>query len=138
MEKAQNIRIGKGLDDLPFGATKEEVCSILGEPEEKDEIDLGDEISEAWHYWKLGLSVNFDEHSDFTLCSIEVASPEILLFDIPVIGMPRAMVIEFMANKAAGKPVNEAAGGLSYPEIGLDFWFNGNDLAEVQWGKLPK
>lgn len=137
MANAQNIRIGKGLDDLPFGATKKQVLGIFGEPEEKDKIDLGDEISEAWHYWKLGLSMNFDENSDYKLCSIEVASPEVLLFDIPIIGMPRQMVKDFMSDKAAGNPVDEPAGGLSYPEISIDFWFNGDDVAEVQWGKIP-
>lgn len=138
MTKAQNIQINKGLDDLPFGASKEDVLEVLGEPEEKDEIDLGDEISEAWHFWKLGISLNFDESDDFNLSSIEVASPEILLFDIPVIGMSRKMIKEFMADKAAGEPVDEAAGGLSYPEIALDFWFNGDEIAEVQWGKISQ
>ena len=138
MEKAQNIRIGRGLDDLPFGAMKEEVHAMLGEPEEKDKIDLGDEISEAWHYWKLGLSLNFDESDDFTLSSMEIATPEVLLFDTPLIGMPREMVKQFMADKAAGKAIDEVAGGLSYPELSLDFWFNGNDLSEIQWGKISQ
>ena len=71
MSKAQHIMLGKGLADLPFGATRDEVSAIFGEPEEVDQIDLGDEESIAWHYWNLGISLNFDESENYQLCTMK-------------------------------------------------------------------
>ena len=73
----QKIILGKGLEDLPFGASQGGVEAVLGKPEEVDEMDLKGEQSVAWHYWELGISLNFDESLDFKLSSIDVASPEV-------------------------------------------------------------
>ena len=134
--KIQRILLGKGLDDLPFGATREEVESVLGKPEETDEIDLKGEKSIAWHFWEMGISANFDESQDFRLSSLDVASPEVLLFDQALIGKPIAEVKEFLADKKVGEPVAEVQRGLIYEDANLSLWFNGGDLEEIQWGVL--
>ncbi len=134
--KIQRILIGKGLDDLPFGATKEEVKSVLGKPAETDEINMKGERSEAWHFWDLGISVNFDESQDFRLSSIDVASPEVLLYDKPMIGKSIAEVKEFLADKKIGEPVDEIQRGLIYEDANLSLWFNGGALEEIQWGVI--
>lgn len=136
MSKTQSIKLGKGLDDLPFGATQEEVRAVLGEPEEVDEIDLVDEQSIAWHYWDLGVSLNFDESEGYALCTIEVASPEVSLFGKQLIGMPRAEVKAFLDKQGIGPSEDEVHNGLVYPEVNLSLWFNGGDLSEIQWGIL--
>ena len=132
--KVQRILLGKGLDDLPFGATKEEVQSVLGEPTETDEMDLKGEKSIAWHFWDLGISMNFDESQDFRLSSIDVASPEVLLFDKPMMGKSIAEVKEFLADKKLGEPVDEIHRGVIYEDANLSLWFNGGALEEIQWG----
>ncbi len=132
--KTQRILLGKGLDDLPFGATKEEVEAVLGKPEETDELDMKGEKSDAWHYWELGISANFDESQEFRLSSLDVASPEVLLFDEAMIGKPIAEVKEFLAGKKIGEPVEEVQRGLIYDDANLSLWFNGGDLEEIQWG----
>jgi len=135
--KIQRILIGKGLDDLPFGATREQVESVLGKPEETDEMDLKGEKSIAWHYWQIGVSVNFDESQDMRLSSIDVASPEVLLFDETIIGKPMTEVKAFLADKKLGEPVEELKQrGLIYEDANLSLWFNGGDLEEVQWGVI--
>jgi len=134
--KIQRILLGKGLDDLPFGATQGEVESIFGKAEETDELDLKGEKSIAWHYWDIGLSMNFDENQDFRLSSIDVASPEVLLFDQPMIGKTMAEVKDFLADKKIGTPVDEVQRGLIYEDANLSLWFNGGDLEEIQWGVL--
>lgn len=136
MSKPQNILLGKGLDDLPFGATRKEVKKVLGEPEETDEVDLVDEKSIAWHYWDLGISLNFDESEGYVLCTIEVASPEVRLFGEPLIGKSRDEVKRFLDQQQIGKSEDEVHNGLVYPDVSLSLWFNGGDLSEIQWGKV--
>lgn len=136
MSKSQKIMLGKGLADLPFGATREEVEAVLGKPEEVDEVDLGDEISIAWHYWDLGLSLNFDESEDYALCTLEVASPEVTLFDKKVIGMKREEVKDFLDSQAIGQSKDETSRGLAYEDVELTLWFNGGEVSEVQWSKM--
>lgn len=134
--KAQKILLGKGLDDLPFGASQEEVEAVLGKAEETDELDMKGEKSIAWHYWELGISANFDESLDYNLSSLDVASPEVLLFEKRVIGMPIDEVKKFLADKKIGEPVDEVQRGLIYHDANLSLWFNGGDLEEIQWGVI--
>lgn len=136
MSQSQKIMLGKGLEDLPFGATREEVEAVLGKPEEVDEVDLGDELSIAWHYWDLGLSLNFDESEAYTLCTLEVASPEVTLFEKKVIGMKRDEVKDFLDSQAIGQSKDETSRGLAYEDVELTLWFNGGEVSEVQWSKM--
>lgn len=136
MSKAQKILLGKGLDDLPFGISQEQVKDVLGEPEEKDEIDLGDEMSIAWHYWDMGISLNFDESHNYGLTSIDVASPEITLFGEQLIGKTRDEVKAFLDTQKIGESVDEVHNGLVYPDVELSLWFSGGELAEIQWAVL--
>ena len=133
---AQRILLGKGLQDLPFGASQDEVEALLGKPEETDEMDLKGERSVAWHYWDLGISVNFDESLDFKLSSIDVAAPEVLLFDEALIGRSREDVKKFLDEKSIGTSVDEVQRGMIYPDVNLGLWFNGGHLEEIQWGVI--
>lgn len=135
-KEEQEILIGKGLNDLPFGASLDEVKQVLGEPEETDEMDLKGEKSIAWHYWEIGLSLNFDEHQGFNLSSIDVASPEVLLFGKALIGWCREDVKRFLDGKGIGESVDELQRGMIYPDANLSLWFNGGDLEEIQWGVI--
>lgn len=136
MSKAQRILLGKGLDDLPFGAKRKDVKAVFGEPDEEDEIDLGDEVSIAWHFWELGVSLNFDESAGYGLCTIEVADSEVTLFDESMMGWTRKRCKEFLDGKKIGKSEDEVHNGLAYPDVELNLWFNGGELAEIQWGVL--
>ncbi len=132
----QKIILGKGLADLPFGATRDEVLKVLGEPEEKDSVDLGDEESIAWHYWDLGLSLNFDESAAYGLCTIEVGSPEVTLFGEKLIGKSKVDALAFLDQQKIGKHVPETSRGISYPDVELTLWFNGGEVAELQWSAM--
>ncbi|GAA5494579.1 hypothetical protein SAMN02745181_3143 [Rubritalea squalenifaciens DSM 18772] len=136
MIKPQKILLGKGLDDLPFGLTQDQVKEVLGDPEERDQVDLGDEMSIAWHYWDLGISLNFDESENYGLTSIDVASPEVTLFGKALIGMTREEVKDFLDSQSIGQSVDEVHNGLVYPDVELSLWFSGGELSEIQWAKL--
>ena len=135
-QKVQRILLGKGLDDLPFGANQDEVEAMLGKAEETDELDMHGEKSVAWHYWNIGLSVNFDESLNFRLSSIDLASPEVELFGEALIGKSREYVKEFLDQQNIGDSEDEVQRGLIYPDANLSLWFNGGALEEIQWGVI--
>jgi len=132
--KVQQILLGKGLDDLPFGASQDQVEAVLGKAEEKDELDMRGEKSIAWHYWEMGLSLNFDESQDYRLSSMDVASPEVELLGVAMIGKSREWVKEFLDKQGIGESQEEVQRGLLYPDANLSLWFNGGELEEIQWG----
>ncbi len=137
-KKVQTILLGKGLDDLPFGASQADVEAVLGKAEETDELDMRGEKSIAWHYWELGISLNFDEGQEFRLSSIDVAAPEVEIFGEALIGRSREDVKEFLAKQNIGESVDEVQRGLIYPDANLSLWFNGGDLEEIQWGVIEE
>ncbi len=130
----QRVLLGKGLDDLPFGASQDDVEAILGKAEETDELDMRGEKSVAWHYWEIGISLNFDEGQDYRLSSIDVAAPEVELFGEALIGKSREYVKGFLDKQNIGSSEDEVQRGLVYPDASLSLWFNGGDLEEIQWG----
>ena len=132
--KVQQILLGKGLNDLPFGASQDQVEAILGKAEEKDELDMRGEKSIAWHYWEMGLSLNFDESQDYRLSSMDVASPEVELLGVAMIGKSREWVKDFLDKQDIGESQEEVQRGLLYPDANLSLWFNGGVLEEIQWG----
>ncbi len=133
-KKVQQILLGKGLDDLPFGASQDQVEAAIGKAEEKDEFDMRGEKSIVWHYWYMGLSLNFDESQDYRLSSMDVASPEVELFGVAMIGKSREWVKEFLDKQDIGESEDEVQRGLLYPDANLSLWFNGGALEEIQWG----
>lgn len=137
-KKVQTILLGKGLDDLPFGAGQAEVESVLGKAEETDEFDMRGEKSVAWHYWEMGLSLNFDESQDYRLSSIDVAAPEVELFGEALMGRSRESVKQFLDDQDIGESEDEVQRGLAYPKANLSLWFNGGDLEEIQWGIIEE
>ncbi len=132
--KIQQIILGKGLDDLPFGTSQSQVEEVLGKAEETDEFDMHGEKSVAWHYWNIGLSLNFDEGHDYLLSSMDIGAPEVEIFGEVLIGKDRKYVKEFLDQQNIGESEEEMQRGLSYPKANLSLWFNGGTLEEIQWG----
>lgn len=135
-KKVQRILLGRGLDDLPFGASQDEVEAMLGKAEETDDLDMHGEKSVAWHYWNIGLSVNFDESLDYRLSSIDIAAPEVELFGEALMGKSREYVKEFLDQQNIGDSEDEVQRGLIYHDANLSLWFNGGALEEIQWGVI--
>ena len=56
------IKLLEGLDDLEFGATSEDVVKYLGNPDEVEELDEGEEEFKTliWAYDEYGFTLFFD------------------------------------------------------------------------------
>ncbi|TGM00146.1 hypothetical protein EHQ76_12740 [Leptospira barantonii] len=81
-----NIEIGKGLNGLYFGMSKEEVKSKLGEPDEIYDYDYEGSISTGFEYFAAESEYEFDKDEGDKLYSITISNPSILLFGKPIIG----------------------------------------------------
>jgi hypothetical protein len=141
----KDIKLGKGLDKLIFGMTREEVKAAIGEPNEVEnynplEEDEGE--SEAWHYDELELSASFDEEDDFRLTSLAVSSSEYLFEGVNLIGLSQEEVMQQVELMDLGDVELEAVAEDdsmqqsvgSIAEASLNLWFEDGQLSEIQWG----
>jgi len=140
----KNIKLGKGLDKLKFGMTRDQVTDAIGEPNEIEnynplEEDEGESI--AWHYDELELSASFDEEDDYRLTSIAVSSSEYLFEGVNLIGLSEEEVmqqIELMDLGDVELETMEEESALqsvgSIQEVSLNLWFENGELSEIQWG----
>jgi hypothetical protein len=148
------IILGTGMGPLRFGATMDEVRTLVGEPEEIEESDDDDEFEhQAWNYHEDDylLSLYFDREDDFRLSCIETDNPNMRLFGEAVHGLPvdqvRALMQRNGQAEAEIETMEEGAVRLSYEKAMIDLYFEDgglqfvnfgvfiNDDLEVQWPK---
>ncbi len=148
------ITLGTGMGLLRFGATMDEVRTLVGEPEEIEESEDEDEFEHqewVYHEEEYLVSLYFDREDDFRLSCIETDNPNMRLFGEAVHGQPLEMVKALMhRNGLADAEVENMDGGevrLSYEQSMIDLYFDEgvlqfvnfgvfiNDELEVQWPK---
>lgn len=144
MIKNKAIKLGRGLADLQFGYTTDEVQDILGAPNEIDRFDNESpeqQESIVWHYDDHGLSFTFDEAEDFRLGLISVNTDQYILRDLIRIGMNKQQVLDALEELAMVEYAEEDHSSLENPdhtlvavdEKSLYLWFDGDRLSEIQW-----
>jgi hypothetical protein len=142
----KNIELGKGIDLLKFGMTRNQVKKLIGEPDEIEQFSFTEEEdqgqSEAWHYDELELSATFDEEDDWKLCSLSVSDPEFLFEGVNLIGLSQEEVVqqielmdlgEIELEEVSDEEASDQQVG-SLPEVSLNLWFEDGKLSEIQWG----
>lgn len=139
----KNIELGKGVDNLKFGLTREKVALLMGEPSEKETIDGDDEMgtSEAWHYDELELSLTFDEDDDWKLTTIAASSPEFTFEGVDLLGLSQEEVMQQIEIMNLGDIETEEIVGeenedqqvATVSEVSLNLWFEDGKLSEIQW-----
>ena len=139
----RDIHLGKGLGNLTFDSTRQQVEKLLGKASEVERYSLsemkGDE-TEAWHYDELSISLSFDEENNWLLSSIAISSDEFLLDGKPLIGRNKKEILEEFRSKNYGEPEEdeeisrEDPGSSLYlvEQSGISLWFEGDELTEAQ------
>ncbi|MCB0381261.1 MAG: hypothetical protein KDD24_08390 [Flavobacteriales bacterium] len=145
MENSQEIKIGRGLNNILFGISRGTFKKQLGEPTEIDNYNAGDDdeyLTEAWHYDNFEISASFDEEDDWKLTTLSTSSPIATLEGKKVIGMTVAQVEELIAPLQLGDVEMEEMEDdqvlMSIVASSINFWFEHGKLSEVQWGVLWK
>ena len=141
----KKIELGKGLDNLYFGMSRDEFKSIMGEPDEVQTIEneqLPDDVSEAWHYDEIELSASFDKLEDWKLTSLAVSSDSYSFEGIDLIGLSQQEVLEQIELMGLGDVYledltdNEESSQqiATVLDVSLNLWFDNGILTEIQWG----
>jgi hypothetical protein len=141
------IEEGQGLGNLKFGLTRNEVESIIGEPEEKENFSFTEDeenLTESWHYDELELSLGFDQEDDWRLVTISISSENYKFRDFCPVGLSKKELKTILEEKGIddlefedlSTIENPSHGLISSESLGLNFWFDDDSLNEVQWGPL--
>lgn len=88
-----NIEIGKGLSNIIFGMTENEVIATLGKP---DRVIAGIDDNKEFLYNLFKLKLIFDSEEGNRLYSIEVFKKEVTFLSTEVIGMSFDELLSFM------------------------------------------
>ncbi len=135
------IILGTGMGPLRFGATMDEVRTLVGEPEEIDESDEEDEFEhQAWNYHEDDhlLSLYFDREDDFRLSCIETDHPGMRLYGEAIHGMSMDSFRALMQRQGLASPemetMEEGQVRLSYEEEMIDIYFEDDKLLFINFG----
>ena len=88
-----NVEIGKGLSNIIFGMTENEVIATLGMP---DRVIAGIDDNKEFLYNLFKLKLIFDSEEGNRLYSIEVFKKEVTFLSTEVIGMSFDELLFFM------------------------------------------
>ena len=135
------IVLGTGMGPLRFGATMDEVRTLVGEPEEIEESDDDDEFEhQAWNYHEDDylLSLYFDREDDFRLSCIETDHPGMRLFGEAIYGKSLEAVQALMQRHNLPAPetetMEEGQVRLSYEKEMIDLYFEEGELQFINFG----
>ncbi len=140
----KNILLGKGLENLPFGISKEEFEKTLGKP---DDIEIYEDdeygITENWHYDAFELSATFEDVDGLILTNLAVSSPEFTFDGSDFINRSLEEVIQQIELLDLGEieidNMNEEGEEdlsqimVSIPDVSLNLWFDDGVLTEILW-----
>jgi len=125
---------GKGWDKLKFGMTEKDLEKILGPPDEMDR-DTEDQLN-YHHYDDLTASFTFDGTEGGKLSTIVVADGKSTLFGEDVFVLSIDEIKRLLKNQGCKSISVEGEGEkvLEAEELEMIFWFENDELMEVQWG----
>ena len=133
------INIKKGIGELLFGMSVDDVKHLLGEPTEIENIDNGmDEETLVLHYDELGLTLFFEGEPRLLNC-IDTDNEETILFGQKVYDMQEKEVAQLMvANNYFAEDIETESWGerrVSFSEDNVDFFFEDDELVSIVFGK---
>ncbi|MEZ4909818.1 MAG: hypothetical protein R2774_03040 [Saprospiraceae bacterium] len=139
----KEITLAAGIGALKFGMTKEDVATLLGEPEEKSEFEsdfspgmfLG-----SWHYDILEMTLVFDPYYEDRLVSIGVSDPHYTLQGKSLIGMSMEEIENYLEKLDIQITDNDDKSSEEEPDLwlieceesGILFWISDDEVIEVQ------
>ena len=142
MYKKTDIRLGKGIGDLLFGSSRDEVQAYLGEPDEIGHHSYdreGFELYETWKYADLGIFATFEEEGGFVLGTLSAYSDTCSLNGRPLIGKAREEVLKAISALDPGPMTSEDMSSesdlelLSFDSISLNLYLEDGVVNDIQW-----
>ncbi|MFA6199752.1 MAG: hypothetical protein WC679_05025 [Bacteroidales bacterium] len=134
------IHLKKGIGELVFGSSIEDIIKIIGSPTEVEE--MGEDIdypTTVLHYEELGLSLFFDNNSSTKLTCIDLDNPNATLFGEIVIELSPRKIEELMIKNNIFNETKEKEDWgemrISFEDYSIDFYFIDEKLVSITFGK---
>lgn len=133
------IELKKGIGNLMFGMTLEEVKQILGEPTEMETIDNGmEEETLVLHYDDQNLTLFFEGETKLLNC-IDTDNEDTVLFGQKIYTLTEKEIAQLMiANNYFAEDIETESWGerrVTFIEGNIDFFFENDELMSVVFGK---
>jgi len=133
------INIKQGLGDIRFLMPVEEVVSLMGTPDEVENIDnAADEPTTVLHYNDMGITMFFEGENPVLAC-IDVSNDECTLFGKEIFDMDERQIIALMVNNNyTEQDVDNEDWGerrISFPEGNIDFFLEDGELISIIIGQ---
>lgn len=131
----------KGFGEILFGDTSEKVITLLGQPEDVENIEDVDGFNTVvLFYYELGITIFFEGREKSVVACIETENPDSLMYGKTIFNMTEEDIIALMAGKGfeVAEIEMETTGErrISYDDAMIDFFFLDGDLVFINWGVL--
>ncbi len=138
-----NILPTIGLGEIKFLISIDQFVDLVGKPD-ADEL-LREKTSylnsRILHYDSLGLSASFDEEHNWKLTSITVTDGNFHLEDNYLFSKSKPYILELIKTLNLGDYVTDIFSEEGYNSTtiyfekkNISFWFENDELQEIQWG----
>lgn len=134
------IQLKKGIGELVFGSSIEDIINIIGSPTEVEE--MGEDIdypTTVLHYEELGLNLFFDNNNSTKLTCIDLDNPNSTLFGEKVIDLAPRKIEELMIKNNIFNETKEKEDWgemrISFEDYSIDFYFIDEKLVSITFGK---
>ena len=112
-----------GFDDVKFGDSREQVLKVLGEPDEKHDVEFPDGAStESWSFDGLQVELNFDSDLDYRLVRITFYHQEVVLEDVSVIGKSESELQQLFPQIYLDDEMGDMGYSYEWLEKEISFW----------------
>jgi len=130
-----------GFGEIHFGDVSEKVISLLGQPEDIENIEDVDGFNTVvLNYWEHGITIFFEGKLKSVVACFETENPDATMFGKTIFDMTENDIIALMAEKGyeVEEIENELSGErrVSFDDAMIDFFFINGDLVAVNWGVL--
>jgi hypothetical protein len=134
------IRPLAGIGELSFGASMQDVIDMLGQPEDSEVLNDGDDEVETliWNYWDMGITLFIEGSNNSVFSNCELENQKATLFDAKVFELDEEGIITLMRENGFDtfeseiEPWDEKR--LSFEDAQTDFYFMDGKLTTVNWG----
>lgn len=142
MIQNRTILLGKGLENVRFGARREEVKQTFGEPDQTEKIADEEELNtHIWHYTDQQLTFIFEEFHDNKLSAIITKDDHYLVRDLIRVGMQKQHVLDSLEELNFLEYAEEDHSDIDSPNrwlVAIDdkslfLWFEDDVLVEIEW-----
>jgi hypothetical protein len=130
-----------GFGEIKFGDSSEKIITLLGQPEDVENIEDVDGFNTVvLYYYELGITIFLEGREKSVVACIETENPDAVMFGKTIFDMTENDIIALMKEKGyeVAEMEMETTGErrVSYDDAMIDFFFLDGDLIVVNWGVL--